>query len=177
MQLQKATRKNALKLCSDWQPVKGYEGTYEVHWRGIVRNVNGLLLAPGLGKNGYLTLSLYQNQKGKSFYVHSLVANHFIANPFNKRCVNHKDGNKQNNHLSNLEWATHSENNSHAIQIGLKKSINPARGVMQLDLEGNEVARYHSSEHAPYPFSSGNICHVCNGTRLTHGGFKWKFIN
>jgi hypothetical protein len=57
---------------------------------------------------------------GKHFYIHRLVATLFVPNPDNKPCVNHIDGNKCNNHYSNLEWLTQAENNRHAIDTGLK---------------------------------------------------------
>jgi hypothetical protein len=85
--------------------------------------------------------------------------------------------NKLNNSLSNLEWATHGENNSHALMTGLKTPVYPARGIIQLDMNGNEIARYRTSEDVPKPFHSGCVCLVANGKRNHHGGFKWKFIN
>lgn len=70
---------------------------------------------------GYLTVSLYKDGKKVCFKAHKLVALAFIPNPENKPTVNHKDGNKSNNHVSNLEWATRSENCQHAWDNGLNK--------------------------------------------------------
>lgn len=73
------------------------------------------------GKQGYLcTRMLDKNNKSKAELVHILVAKTFIENPDNKPTVNHKDGNKHNNCVDNLEWATYSQNNKHAIDIGLR---------------------------------------------------------
>ncbi len=73
----------------------------------------------GIGTTGYYGVSLY-NRKLKTLRVHRLVAEHFILNPENKKEVNHKDGNKLNNHFTNLEWATAKENIAHSISTGLK---------------------------------------------------------
>lgn len=72
-------------------------------------------------KSGYMRVYLSSNSKKKWFLVHRLVAQAFIPNPENKKTVNHIDGNKKNNHVSNLEWNTYSENLNHAIDIGLRE--------------------------------------------------------
>lgn len=73
-------------------------------------------------KQGYLCTRLIdKNGKSKSELVHILIARTFIPNPLSKPTVNHKDGNKHNNNIKNLEWNTYSENNSHAIRIGLRE--------------------------------------------------------
>jgi hypothetical protein len=71
------------------------------------------------GKNGYKYVTLYANNVGKKLYIHRLVAELYIPNPENKRTVNHIDGNKHNNALSNLEWNTDGENIKHAYDNGL----------------------------------------------------------
>jgi hypothetical protein len=77
-------------------------------------------------KNGYFRIRL----NGKKYSIHRLIAETFIPNPDNKPEVNHKDGNKLNNHISNLEWVTHSENTKHAFKMGLidKSSILNRKG-------------------------------------------------
>jgi len=73
---------------------------------------------------GYVHVSLvYAQGKRKPFLVHRLVASTFIPNPENKPQINHKDGNKQNNHYSNLEWCTRAENQQHAFDTGLQESL------------------------------------------------------
>ena len=73
---------------------------------------------------GYLQVSLWKNNVGSSHYVHRLVAKAFIPNPLNLPQVNHIDGNRQNNHVTNLEWVTCSENSSHAVRTGLRTYTN-----------------------------------------------------
>lgn len=72
------------------------------------------LLKKTLLKNGYYAIGI----KNKLFYLHRLLAQSFIPNPFNKKCINHKDGNKLNNNIDNLEWCTYKENNIHGFKNG-----------------------------------------------------------
>lgn len=72
--------------------------------------------------SGYLCVGLWKNKKGYTSYIHRLLAIHFIPNPDNLPEVNHKDGNKLNNSIENLEWCTHKENMQHAHNNGLIKS-------------------------------------------------------
>lgn len=90
---------------------------------GIIIGKNGFALKPKLTKTGYHEISLYFKElKCKKFFrVHRLVAINFIDNPENKPFVNHKDGNKTNNCVENLEWVTHQENMEHAKNFGLVK--------------------------------------------------------
>lgn len=75
-----------------------------------------------IGGTGYLTVGLtIAKNKSRSFQVHRLLAKVFIENVNRYKCVNHKDGNKLNNNLENLEWCSHSHNNKHAYDSGLKK--------------------------------------------------------
>ena len=94
-----------------WKKINNYEN-YEVSSLGNVRNKNtGRILKPGI-IGGYYCVGL-SNIKTKTFSVHRLVALTFIENPENKTDVNHKDKNKLNNNLVNLEWNTSKENNTH----------------------------------------------------------------
>ncbi len=125
-----------------WEDVVGWEGLYQVSNFGEIRSldrktggptkhgrvVKGKLRKP-LIVRGYLSINLIDKKSGKSTRngVHVFVAHAFIPNPENKPCVNHKDGNKQNNHVSNLEWCTHRENSIHAWSIGLNKPYSPTK--------------------------------------------------
>lgn len=103
-----------------WRWVVGYEGLYMVSDQGRVMSVpkatkpDGVVLSQQLGKNGYLTVHLCKNGKHRRVSVHRIVASAFIENPHGKSDVNHKNGDKQNNALNNLEWVTRSENVKHA---------------------------------------------------------------
>lgn len=117
----------------EWRDVVGYEGVYEVSSFGNVRRVDlghhstkEGLKSQRTDPNGYKQVDLW-NGSGRTHRVHRLVAKAFIPNPKKKRTVNHKDGDKTNNHVDNLEWATYSENNQHMHDTGLqwKSSLSP----------------------------------------------------
>lgn len=82
-----------------------------------------------LNRYGYAVVDLYKNSKRKTERVHRLVANAFIPNPSDKPEVNHKDGNKTNNNVSNLEWTTKRENIDHAVEHGIYLGRKPSYGM------------------------------------------------
>lgn len=98
--------------------IRGYPD-YDIDKKGNVRNKYGKCLKPGKTHKGYLCVYLYdKSHKRKGFSVHRLVAETFIPNPKHLKEINHKDGNKENNCIENLEWCTGSENVRHSIKIG-----------------------------------------------------------
>ncbi len=137
---------------------------------------------------GYLRVEL--NKKGNRFFVHRLVAKAFIPNTENKPFINHKNGVKTDNCVSNLEWCTNSENVKHAYSILGKENnarflnherghLNPkARKVIQFDLSNNKLSDYGSIRDAEIATGIGNsrIVAACKGRYKTAGGFKWKYL-
>lgn len=111
-----------------WKDIKGQEGRYLISNIGRVKtfvqacksNKDGIL-KNGVDTGGYFIIKLYTNGKGTTTKIHRLVAETFIENPNNLPQVNHKDGNKQNNNVDNLEWCTPLENAKHSWDIGLSK--------------------------------------------------------
>ena len=104
----------------------GFDG-YEVSNLGRVRRLHKTI-PPRIRKlttdtHGYLHVNLWHGGKSKHFSIHRLVAIAFIPNPENKPEVNHIDGNKLNNRVSNLEWVTSSENQRHAFDMGLQVAL------------------------------------------------------
>lgn len=121
-----------------WKKIPGFDDMYEVSNKGRVRSYhaadgtggrrfNPRVLTPVKNHINYLFVGLYDNGEQKSKRINRLVAKAFLPNPKNKRFVNHKDGNKQNNEVTNLEWCTQSENELHAYKTGLK-NIDHLRG-------------------------------------------------
>lgn len=115
-----------------WHPCAGFETHYEVSNLGNVRSIERMVnnrLKTGLrkspqkilkaskSKSGYYIVSFCVDGVKSNQTIHRLVARAFIANELNKPQVNHKDGNKLNNHVNNLEWVTVSENGLHAYRV------------------------------------------------------------
>ena len=108
--------------------------------------------------------------------VHRLVAIAFIPNPDNKPYVNHKDGNRSNNHVSNLEWVTASENAIHARETGLLGQ-QQLRAVRQYNLNGEYMMTYESTAEAARQTNSqqSKIVEVCIGNRKTTNNYQWRY--
>lgn len=107
----------------EFRPVKNFEGKYLVSPCGAIYSTRSRrMLKPRLTEKGYLTVELWENYKRKVARIHRIVAEAFIENPYNLKEINHKDGNKQNNNIANLEWCTRSENLKHAYKNGLMAS-------------------------------------------------------
>lgn len=123
----------------EWKPVVGYEGLYEVSNHGQVKNVKTQKVLSPRNSTRYPLVALFDKGKRKDFKVHRLVAKSFLPNPENKPQVNHKDGNKSNNHLLNLEWCTNSENQKHAYQTGLRKVTDYQKQIVKVS-----VSKAHS---------------------------------
>lgn len=103
-------------------PCPIFPDRYLINREGKVYSlISKKLISQRLDRYGYLRCNLYRNQKQVTITVHRLVAMAFLPNPNNLPEVNHKDGNKLNNHIDNLEWVTTSENQKHAFRIGLSK--------------------------------------------------------
>jgi hypothetical protein len=186
-----------------FRDVVGYEGSYIVSDTGIVLSKSRDIfnkdkslhsrkkqatLTQFINKFGYPTVYLYKDGVKKRFFVHRLVAEAFIENIENKRCVNHKDGIKTNNDVSNLEWVTHSENTIHAYKTGLAIAPNLGRfgadhnnskKTYQFTRQGEFVAVFDSTvdAHNSTGINEGNIS-SCALKRHKHshaGGFIWRY--
>ena len=100
-----------------WKDIEGFEGKYQVSTWGRVRSCHHgktKILTPYKNERGYLKVGLsVGKRKTQKFRVNRLVALAFIPNPYNLPQVNHKDGNKENNSYTNLEWATNEINSKH----------------------------------------------------------------
>lgn len=154
-----------------------YEGLYKVSNLGRIMSLNyrntgkAELLKPVTDKDGYLKVSLSKNRKEKTCKVHRLVAETFIPNPDNLSEVNHKDEDKKNNSIENLEWCTREYNNNFGTHI---EKI--SKKVLQLSLSGELIREWESAaECERNGFSRSAVCQCCRGKIKTHKGFKFIY--
>lgn len=129
-----------------------------------------------------MIVCLSKSKTHKNYKVHRLVAETFILNQKNKPEVNHKDGNKSNNNISNLEWCTSSENQIHAFKTGLQKikkgeEHHSAILISQYDLDGNFIRNYKGVCTASriLNINASGITSCLKGRNKTSGGFIWKY--
>lgn len=175
-----------------WKDIDGYEGMYQVSDRGRVKSLNYRctgregFLSQAVAKIGYPVVVLCKDKIQKMYYVHRLVAKAFLDNPQRKPEVNHIDGNKENNFVENLEWATYAENQRHACKTGLadiesgwKASVEKSRlAIAKVNQNGNIIKRYPSSAQAAKDnhMSHTTILNYARGLKQCAGGNSWVFI-
>jgi len=159
-----------------WKDIHGYEGLYMISNKGCVKSLRRDLILKANTSARYAFVSL--RVKGKTSYprIARLVAGAFIKNPDNKPLVNHKDGNKLNNVVTNLEWCTRSENQLHAYETGLQKGFHYSRAVLQIK-NGKTIKQYESIKKASMDtgIDAGSIGHVLRGYRKTAGKYQWSY--
>ena len=151
---------------------------YSISSEGQVRNdLTNRILKQQI-QNGYCHCTLSINKKPKRCRVHRLVAIAFLDNPEKKEFVNHKDGNRQNNKVDNLEWVTPSENTKHAIQTGLTTS-GRKRAVVQYSLEGKQMMVFNSLADAERETGvlNSKISLACQKKRRTAGDYQWRYAD
>ena len=169
-----------------WKPVLDYEGLYEVSNWGRVKSLNYIhsgkekILKPVTTKNGYLRVVLCKNGKKKTFLVHRLVAEAFIPNPNNLPQVNHKDENKLNNNVENLEFCDNKYNSNFGTRNEriIAKNTNGKRSkkVYQYTLDGQFVREWEStSDCGRNGYNYGNVAACCRGELKKYKGFIWKY--
>ena len=169
-----------------WNKIQNFPNYY-VSTFGNIKNITTNKLLKLCNKAGYYHVSLVNSTSRKSFKIHRLVAIAFISNPENKPEVNHKDKNKLNNHIDNLEWATKSENNLHRCK-DLKIKTNKNKSINRIDKETNKIIQSYNSieDAAMWAFENGLTKNIHNGRNsignclcsLSNSsyGFKWEFI-
>lgn len=138
--------------------------------------IKGRILKPSTNHDNYYQVVLSKNGKSKMFRLHRIVAQTFIQNTQNKEQVNHKNGNKLDNRVENLEWCTCKENIQHALDNNLIKC---ERIINQYDLKMNFIKKWRSISEAKriLKISDSDIIKVCNNERQTAGGYIWRYEN
>lgn len=185
-----------------WKEIPGCNGLYFANELGQIKSADipvdfiarnrrikyikkGRILKPVKNSHGYFCVSIYTNGKHKAVNIHRLVALTFIPNPEIKPQINHIDGNKENNVVSNLEWVTARENLLHAFRTGLNPGGRPwagkfgalhcnSKAVIMCSMDGEEIKEYESVSLARKEHGS-HVSDCLNGRRKSCGGYKWKY--
>jgi hypothetical protein len=172
-----------------YKEIQGFEHNYMVSNYGNVKSLGkGKSTCPIYSvekqitkrkkANGYLQVKLFKDGKRSHIGIHRLVAIAFLPNDKNKKEVNHKDCNKENNNVDNLEWVTSSENKLHYSKEVGYPLLNKKR-VIQLT-ENNEIVNFYGSiRDAEIGSNTSRLCirNVCNGKQKMSKGYKWQWDN
>lgn len=165
-----------------WKDIKDYEGLYQVSNLGRVKSLKrkyvltDKILIPRIDTDGYALINLSNRNKKTTFKIHRLVAQAFIPNPKNLPEINHKDENKLNNKVENLEWCTAEYNNAYGTRHSMYKVLpqnqknNPYTSKVIQCIETGII--YPSISEA----QRQTKCRI-NLKQKTSGGYHWKYIN
>lgn len=173
-----------------WKDIQGFEGLYQASTLGNIRSVDrvitqfghkkhynrrmkGQIIKPKLQNSGYSVVWLSKSGKVSPYTVHRIIANTFIKPIEGSDYVNHIDGNKENNKVSNLEWCTLSENITHSYRdIGRK----PSKPLSVLCVDTGEIFESIQRAAKDKGITKTSISHVIHGRNKTAGGLKWQKI-
>ena len=179
----------AVEIKEVWNDIPEYERYYQASNCGRIRSLQreviqkghrncykrilkGKILCPRLQNSNYYIVWLSKDGKINPKLVHRLIAQTFILNIDNKPCINHKNGNKADNRIENLEWCSYSENIKHSHNIIGRKEI--TKPIICIELNRKYKSQTEASQKLG--ISRGSISHALNGMSKTAGGLTWKFI-
>ena len=187
-----------------WTEVYGYEGLYVISNLGRVASADriltdrngrrvfhkGKMLTPRPNSSGYLRVELKRDGVGCRYFVHRMVAAHFVLNPHPDRynVVNHLDSDHLNNRADNLEWTDSFGNNRHAIESGRMKrtkewlrhlrETNEKQGKAVVGtniVTGETISFVCLNDCKSAGFEPSCVCYCCRGLRKTHTGYTWRY--
>lgn len=155
-----------------WKDIKGYEGLYQVSNFGRIKsikrkNTKGGIRKLNVDKYGYNYIILYNYDIIKTLKVHRLVAKAFIPNPNNLPQINHKDKNRKNNRVDNLEWC----------DVTYNIQYSHAKPIIQYDINNKFIKRWKCIREAGrlLKINNGDISKCCKGKKKTAGGYIWQY--
>ena len=185
-----------------WKDILWYEWLYKISnlwnikslWKWKTHNSKETILKSNLNTWKYLKISLYKNWIWRTITIHRLVAQAFIPNINNKPFINHKDWNKQNNCVNNLEWCTNSENQKHSINVLWNKTMfsvnhynkwkfwkhnHRSKKINQYDLDWSFIKTWDSMMdiERELKIKNSNICACCKWRKKTYLSFIWKYYD
>lgn len=172
-----------------WKDIEGYEGYYKVSNLGRVKSlprviyrvkdgrkmtIKGKIMTPTINSRGYYGVRLSIDGIGRTAKVHGLVANAFLDNPQNLVEINHKDGDKSNNHINNLEWSTRQKNIKHAFDNGLNSNVGSRNGRSIVNEEDVITIRKRKADGEKFKFVYNDYKDI-----MTKSGFHciWYYNN
>ena len=154
--------------------IKGYEGLYGITTEGKVWSYKSkMFLKPWVSRNGYFMVNLHKDKKIKHCYIHRLVAMAYIPNPENLPQINHRDENKANNCLQNLEWCDASYNLNYGTH-NEKVSNSRKKPILQYDLDGNFIREWECAADVGKEVQA-NIVNCLKGRCKTAYNYIWKY--
>ena len=165
------------------EPILGYE-EYQVDTNGVVYNKDGSVKKYSVNHSGYRIVTFIVNRKRKSFAIHTLVAKQFIPNPNGLPQVNHKDGNKENNCVENLEWCTAKYNTKHSYEV-LHREPSGKKEIIGIDRNsGDIIYHFDSLANAGRYFANGknfvwyqnSVYKALSGRRKTYKNCYWEYV-
>lgn len=182
-----------------WKDIKGYEGLYQISNLGRVKSLERLCRSPkgnrrvcerilsmSAGKARYYTVPLAKNGVVKSAKIHRLVATHFIPNPMNYPCINHKDENLLNNRVENLEWCSKEENRRYGTKQErmlntrrLRDLPNKGISIVGIDPQTNEIrVRFESlrEAHCNGYYRASIATRIKNNSKTLYKGLIWQKV-
>lgn len=168
-----------------WKDIKGYEGLYQISNLGRVKSFSRAgtrtkkerILKTRFSYKGYERINLSKEDIDKTHFIHRLVAQAFIPNPYNYKEINHKDENSRNNKVSNLEWCDRSYNINYKNR---NKKVADKLAIRVIQLKNEKIINEFDSmiqaqRKTKIPIS--NISKCCSGERKSAGGYKWKYAD
>ena len=164
-----------------WRPIEGTNGEYQVSNTGLVKTTKtGRILTPTVSRHGYERVCLFKMDRERRYRVHRLVAMAFIPNPDNLPQVNHIDGNKRNNNVSNLEWVTNEENMHHAKECGLRAGHerfceSKKKRVIATKIDSGEKFVFDSILAARKTIGTCHVQEVLKGQRQQAKGYTFAY--
>ena len=162
-----------------WRDIEGYKGLYQISNKGRVKSLykgSERILRPCIDGSGYMFVGLYHDNIRKYFKLHRLVAQAFIPNPHNLPEINHRDENKKNNCVENLEWMIHRDNLNYGTRNERVGDL-LSKPILQYSKSGEFIREWQGSREAEriLGIANSNIIACCKGRYKSAGGFIWKY--